>query len=146
MRDRDRFTLDVHHTLPQIGAPARAAWVALSAHRVTITVVGTPVGTLDRPTSALLIALHAAHHGPSWGRARTDLHRACEVLGPDCWREAAVLARDLQAQDAMGIGLGTVTEGRALARELGLQTRPTPAHRMMWSATAWAERARPSAD
>jgi hypothetical protein len=132
IRDRDRFTIDLHHTLPQVGASAELAWRALSAHGVTITVVGAPVETLDQTASALLIALHAAHHGPGWNRARADLRRACEVLDRDCWRAAARLARDLRAETAMGIGLGTVTEGCTLARELGLKVKPTLADRLRW--------------
>lgn len=142
IRDGDGFTLDVHHTLPQIGVPSGSAWRALGAHGATIMVVDTPVETLDRPASALVIALHAAHHGPGWNRARSDLRRACEVLERDCWQAAAQLARELRAEAAMGIGLGTVTEGCALARELGLPTKPSLARRLMWSGIAWSERRR----
>jgi hypothetical protein len=142
IRDGDRFVLDVHHTLPHIGAPPASAWRALSAHRVRIMVVDTPAETLDRPASAFVIAVHAAHHGPGWNRARSDLRRACEVLERDCWHAAAQLARELRAEAAMGIGLGTVSEGCALARELGLATRPSLANRLMWSGIAWRERRR----
>jgi hypothetical protein len=132
VRDGDRFTIDLHHTLPLVGATAARVWRALDAHRATITVVETEVETLDRTASALLIALHAAHHGPGWNRARTDLDRACEVLDRDCWDAAARLARDLQAERQMGIGLGTTDGGRAIARGLGLRTRPTVALRLRW--------------
>jgi hypothetical protein len=133
IRARDQFTVDLHDNLPQVGASADLAWRALQAHRATITVVRARVQTLDRTASALLIALHAAHHGPDWNRARTDLQRAYRALERDCWHAAALLARDLRAEAAMGIGLGTVEEGRTLARELGLPTKPTPAYRLMWS-------------
>jgi hypothetical protein len=142
IRDRDQFTVDLHNTLPQVGVSAELAWRELRAHRVTITVVDDRVRTLDRAASALLIALHAAHHGPAWNRARTDLQRACELLERDCWRAAALLARDLRAEAAMGIGLGTAEQGCALARELGLRTKPTLAYRLMWSGIAWTERGR----
>jgi hypothetical protein len=140
VRDRDRLTVDLHHTLPRVGASAEETWRALRAHEVTITVAEARVQTLDQPASALLIALHAAHHGPAWDRARTDLRRACEVLDRDCWRAAALLAHDLRAEVEMGIGLGAAEEGRVLARELGLKTKPTPAHRLRWSAIAWTQR------
>ncbi len=140
VRDRDRFTLDLHTTLPTIGASAEPAWRALRAHRVTITVVGAQVETLDRTASALLIALHAAHHGPDWNRCRIDLQRACDVLERECWHAAACLARDLKAEAAMGVGLGTVKDGRAIARELGLRTEPTLAYRVRWSGAAWINR------
>ena len=142
VRDGDHFTLDVHHTLPHIGVSSGSAWRALSAHAVRIMVVDTPAETLDRTASAFLIAVHAAHHGPGWNRARSDLERACEVIGRDCWQTAAQLARELRAEAAMGIGLGTVTKGRALAPELGLPTKPSLAFRLMWSGAAWRERRR----
>ncbi len=140
VRDRDRFTVDLHHTLPLVGVSAAGMWRALRAHQATITVIEARVQTLDRPASALLIALHAAHHGPSWNRAGTDLRRACEVLDRECWRAAALLARDLRAEAEMGIGLGTVGEGRALAGELGLATKPTPAQRLRWAVIAWTQK------
>jgi Uncharacterised nucleotidyltransferase len=142
VRDGDRFTVDLHATLPQAGATAPLMWHTLRAHRATITVAGTLVQTLDRPASALLIALHAAHHGPDWNRTRTDLQRACERLEPACWQAALRLARELRAEAAMGIGLGTVEEGHAVARELGLSTRPTLAYRLMWSWATWLGRGR----
>jgi hypothetical protein len=142
IRDRDRFTVDLHETLPLLGVSAAEARRLLSAHRVTITVAGAEVETLDRPASAVLIALHAAHHGPHWHRARVDLQRACAVLPTDCWREAARLARDLRADSAMGIGLGTTEEGRMLARTLELRANPTPADRLRWTGSAWTERVR----
>jgi hypothetical protein len=141
-RDRDRFIVDLHQTLPLLGASAAEAWAALSTHRIAIAVVGTEVETLDRPASAMLIALHAAHHGPHWHRARADLERACAVLEPDCWRDAARLARELRAQSAMGIGLGTTDEGRALARAVGLRAAPRASDRLRWWGSARTERAR----
>ena len=142
IRDSDRFVVDLHRTLPEVGTSAQETWHALCAHRTTITVANAPVETLDRTASALLIALHAAHHGPRWERARADLERACEVLDRDCWLGAAMLARELLAEDPMGVGLATTARGRALATELGLPTAPTLARRLGWWGIAWLERRR----
>jgi hypothetical protein len=144
VRDRDGFTIDLHRSVPRTGAPPEAVWRALSAHRQTITVVEAQVETLDPTASALLIALHAAHHGPGWNRARTDLQLACERLEHDRWRAAKLLARSLRAEAAIGIGLGTVNEGCVIARELGLRTRPTLGYRLNWLATSWIDRRRRS--
>jgi hypothetical protein len=128
--------------LPLVDASTAEVWRALAAHRVTITVVGSEVETIDRAASALLIALHAAHHGPAWGRARADLERACEVLEPACWRAAERLARDLGAVTAMGIGLGTTPGGCAIAHRLGLRAEPTVTYRLIWPVIAWIDRRR----
>jgi Uncharacterised nucleotidyltransferase len=139
LRDRDQFVLDLHHTLPLVGASAEDTWRALDAHRATITVADAEVETLDRTASALMIALHAAHHGPRWKRAHTDLQRACALLDRECWTAAAQLARRLKADAAMGIGLGTVGDGRALADALGLTAKPTIAYRLRWWVSARRE-------
>ena len=133
VRDRDAIAVDLHDTLPMAKVSTDDTWRALSAHRTTITVVGSEVETLDRQASAMLVALHAAHHGPGWNRARVDLERACDTLDPDCWRAAAGIARALNAEQSMGIGLGTTDAGREIARALGLRTRPTPADRVRWA-------------
>jgi hypothetical protein len=142
IRDDDRFVVDLHHTLPEVRASAEETWRVLRAHRSSITVVDAPAETLDRTASALLIALHAAHHGPRWNRAREDLERACVVLERDCWLAAARLAHDLRAGAAMGIGLATTSAGRAIAGELGLPTSVPVARRVAWAGIAWLQRRR----
>jgi Uncharacterised nucleotidyltransferase len=142
IRDGDRFVVDLHHTLPEVGTSADETWRALRAHRSSITVVDAPAETLDRTASALLIALHCAHHGPRWNRAREDLERACAVVDRDCWLAAARLAHDLRAGAAMGIGLGTTPAGSALARELGLPTAAPLARRAAWTGIVWLDRRR----
>jgi hypothetical protein len=139
---RDGFTVDLHDTLPHVGAQPLEVWQALIGHVVAITVAGAEVETLDGAGSALLVALHAVHHGPRWNRARTDLQTACEVLERDCWRAAAKLAHDLRGERAMGVGLGTAAEGAALARELRLQSSPRVADRLRWAGVAVTERRR----
>lgn len=142
IRDGDRFVVDLHHTLPEVGASAEETWRALRAHRSSITVVDAPAETLDRTASVLLIALHAAHHGPRWNRGREDLERACVVVDRECWRAAARLAGDLRAQASMGIGLATTSAGCALAGELGLPTAAPLARRVAWAGIARLERRR----
>jgi hypothetical protein len=138
LRDRDQLTVDLHDSLPQCGAPARVVWQHITRHLDVLTVGGVRTETLDRPASALLIALHAAHHGPRWGRAAMDLERALTVFDDHCWGAARELAVALDAQAAMGVGLGTSAEGRALARRLSLVTEPTTAQRLLWDGAPWS--------
>jgi hypothetical protein len=138
LRDGDKLAIDLHDSLPQCGAPVRVVWQHITRHLDVLTVGGVRTETLDRPASALLIALHAAHHGPKWGRAVMDLERALTVFDDQCWEAARELAVALEAQAAMGVGLGTSAEGRARARRLSLVTEPTPAQRLLWDGAPWS--------
>lgn len=138
LRDADGLAVDLHHSLPQVSAEPEAVWAAVSAHVTTIDVAGAPTDVLDPAASALLAALHAAHHGPHWGGALEDLTRAVEVLGQETWRDAARVAADLQAETAMGVGLGLTTSGRRVAEALDLPTTPSLALEMLWSGEPWS--------
>jgi hypothetical protein len=70
-----------------------------------------------------------------------DLRRAISQLDDDCWRDAARLASEFGADDAMGTGLHLVKAGVPLAKRLGLPWAPS-AHSMLnwgmpWDATVW---------
>ncbi len=106
-----QFVIDLHDNLPQCGAHADLVWRALGEHLVVEEIAGSPTATLDRPASALLVALHAAHHGPGWDPGARDLAAAVEMFDLDCWREARALASTLEAEVALGAGLGTSESG-----------------------------------
>ncbi len=118
--------VDLHHTLPQIAADPAKVWEVVADHRSVIDVVGSPTEVLDPPASALLIALHAAHHGPDWGGTDQDLERALEVLDDSVWEEARDMAIALGAERQMGTGLGLNDVGARLARRLGLDPGGQP--------------------
>jgi hypothetical protein len=137
VRESDQVAVDLHHSLPQVPADPDVVWSALQRHAHELDVAGVPADVLDPVASALLIAVHAAHHGPAWGGAMRDLEVALRVLDESVWQEAGVLARDLQAERAMGVGLGLSILGQALAESLGLDSRPTRAFESLWSGASW---------
>lgn len=136
LRERDGCIIDLHDSLPQCGASPSVVWQALSQHLDVATIGGVATETLDRVASALLVALHAAHHGPSWGTI--DLEAAVEVFDLDCWRAARDLAVTLEADAALGVGLGMTERGREIARELALPYQPSAANRLQWSGAPWS--------
>ena len=137
LRDRDSFVVDLHDSLPQCGAPASIVWAALADHLVLEEIGGIPTATLDHTASALLVALHSAHHGPGWGPSR-DLDAALELFDLDCWLAARELAVTLEAEAALGAGLGTSEEGRKIAALLSLSSEPTVARRLQWDGAPWS--------
>jgi hypothetical protein len=136
-RERDGVTIDLHRTLPQVSADPGLVWSELCRHTVTMDIGGAATPVLDRPASALLVALHAAHHGCAWGSAIEDLRRATERLDLACWGEALELASTLDAIAAMGTGLGLTPAGTAIAERLGLGTTPSFGLLLRWSNAPW---------
>lgn len=136
-RERDGVTIDLHHTLPQLVIDPLTVWDVLAQHTITIDVGGSATEILDPPASALLVALHAAHHGQAFGSAVEDLRRAAQRFDAECWREACALAATLDAIAPFGTGLGILPEGRAIAEQLGLSTDPSFGLRLRWSDAPW---------
>ena len=136
-RERDGVTIDLHHTLPQVVAEPALVWTEVSRHTTELKVGGVCTTILDRPASALLVALHAAHHGREWGGAMEDLRRATERFDIACWQEALELATTLDARAAMGAGLGLTPKGVALAEQLGVPTDPSFGLLLRWNAAPW---------
>jgi len=120
VRASDRVTVDVHRTLPGLGVDAERAWRILSTDPDTVEVGGYLAPTLPMPGRALLIALHAAHHGDASVKTLTDLERAIELLDERGWRQTSALARELGAVDAFSTGLRLTPAGAELAETLGL--------------------------
>jgi Uncharacterised nucleotidyltransferase len=119
-RGRDGVTVDLHRTLPGAGVDDETVWGAISEDVEAMTVAGRPAAVLSLPARALLVALHAMHHGREWGTPLSDLERALDVVGDDTWRAAAHLADRLDATDAFAIGLRLHLRGAELADRLHL--------------------------
>jgi hypothetical protein len=126
-----RKSVDLHWRIPGVGVPAERAWDVLAARTASIA-VGSAVGeSLAPPGVALLVALHAAHHGTTIEPPLRDLERALDRVGSDVWAEAARLASDLDASEAFAAGLRLAPAGERLAGELGLPPVGSPRRRLM---------------
>ncbi len=117
---RNGETVDLHLTVVGARVPASEAWRVLSARTERWEISGADVEVLDASARALLLALHAAQHGSSFGHTGQDLERALSQLPASLWVEARELARVLEAEPALAVGLLSVSAGAALCAELGL--------------------------
>lgn len=132
----DKVTVDLHRTLPGIKAGAETVWRVLSESPDQVRVVGQEIPTLSLPARTLHVALHAAHHGIAWtGRPMADLDRALAACDADVWRQAADLARALEAEDAFVAGLQLTDAGRRLVDTLELSP-PRSVEAMLHARTA----------
>jgi hypothetical protein len=123
-RPADGIRVDLHRSLPGLGADAETVWSALAAPPEMVPVAGHHAPALPFAGRALHVSLHAVQHGADWGKGRGDLERALAVADEATWREAAELAARLDGVDAFVMGLRLTPEGERLADRLGL---PMPA-------------------
>jgi hypothetical protein len=125
--------VDLHWRVPGVGTSASDAWAVLEARTVPFPIGNQTARGLHRVGIALLVALHAAHHGPTLGKALDDLARAVDQFDVDEWRDAALLAQQLEATEAFAAGLRLSAAGAALARDLRLPVTRSPRRTMMES-------------
>ena len=126
-----RVGVDLHRTFPGIGVGTDVLWSVVAAHTERL-LIGEDDGELEipgEPMRALIVALHAAHHGAGESKPMQDLSRAVDRVSPDVWTEAARIAGDLHALDGLLDGLALQREGREIVRNLGLgqPSRRSPA-------------------
>jgi hypothetical protein len=112
-RASDRAIVDLHHTLPGDVDAEDVVWPVLWRRSETLTIAGAEVRILDEPSRALLVAIHAAHHGPGVKTPLEDLRRAATRVPDEVWEDAAGLA-------AAVMGLSQFSEGLALVPEAAL--------------------------
>ena len=118
--------VDLHRSLNGVRASADTVWDVLSADTDTLSVGGVEVEVLCVPARALHVALHAAQHGVDVRRPLEDLGRALRLADDHVWRDAADLARRLDALPAFAAGLRLDPEGARLAERLRLPAERTP--------------------
>jgi hypothetical protein len=95
-------------------------WGAMSQGAERLKVGRAVIDVPGPPGRALVVALHAAHHGDEQLRPLEDLRRAVERVPLSTWEEARALAERLHAVPRLAIGLRLVPEGAELAERLGL--------------------------
>ena len=112
--------IDLHRSLPR-AENAEAVFEALSRDAQTIEIGPVRVRTPSDAGCTLIIALHAAVHGPARERSLDDLRRAVSVVTEATWRDAASLAAEVGLTSSFAFGLRLVDNGGALADRLGVR-------------------------
>jgi Uncharacterised nucleotidyltransferase len=117
---RPSVVVDLHRGIEGVRAEPFELWMALSSGSRRIDVAGVSADVPGEPALALILALHAAHHGRHGGKLLEELRRAVERAGLETWRQALQLAERLEAVPSFAAGLRLVPEGAALAERLRL--------------------------
>jgi hypothetical protein len=120
VRNSDGAVVDLHRTVVGALRDPKDVWFALTRDTETMTISGTPVEVLSRPTRALLVALHAAQHGRGEAQPLRDLERALSKADADIWRRARTMATDIGGEEALAAGLSLTEAGDRLRRALRL--------------------------
>ncbi len=115
-------TIDLHRTLIGAAVPPEELWLRLSQETEQMRLAGLNVEILNVRARALHVALHAASDGIRHGRPLDDLSRALERAPEEVWKQAAELAKALDALPAFSTGLRLLPAGKALAARLELPT------------------------
>lgn len=119
-RRADRALVDLHWRFSGAMASPEELWRSLAEHTMSLSLGGGTVATLDETASAVLLALHAVHHGASRAPALAELERGVERLAPGVWEAAVQLADELGASERFAAGLRLTRAGAQLADRLGL--------------------------
>ena len=125
LRNSRGVVIDLHVSIKGIRLPPQEAWDVLSELTVPWDWAGTPVEALAPHGRAVHLAVHVAQSGLADTKAAHDLALGLQRLHVETWREAARLARRLDALDAFAAGLRLIPAGERLATDLGL---PQPRH------------------
>jgi Uncharacterised nucleotidyltransferase len=117
-------SVDLHRTFWGVGVGGDAFWKAVTAQTERACVGGGELEIPAEPMRTLIVALHAAHHTDG-AKAREDLRRALDRLGPEVWDETARLARELEAESALlNALLLSPPAGVEIIRRVGLEDSP----------------------
>lgn len=122
---RGAHSIDLHRGIWGFDADWPAVWAALTKRTEWMELGGAPVEVPVASIRALMAAVHAAQHGV-WGKPLEDLRRALAIADDSMWREAATVARRVQAIGPFTLGLGLLEPGRELLERLALSGAATP--------------------
>lgn len=123
VRAIDSVALELHWTLTHVGAAPERAWDVLTRASTHTSVCGVNIQSPGPPQLATIIALHVAAHASVNPQPLQDLARALDHFDRATWRDAASVARELEALDAFAAGLRRLDKGRSAADELGLSAQ-----------------------
>lgn len=125
------YWVDLHQSLSALRAHPQKVWESLATGSEEMVVGGRRLRILGRTALAMHVVLHAAQHGLVDGeRPLEDLRRALRVVSLAQWGQSAALAAQLGAEDAFGVGLSLLPEGKELSTALGLAVSARPAVRL----------------
>jgi hypothetical protein len=119
-RERPPVSVDLHRTLIGLRRPPEEVWDVFTSSCESIHVLQTQVEVPSPAAEAVVIALHAAHHGHDLPGTLDDLSRLLSQLSEEAWRAAVTLAERLDATSMFALGLRLVPAGSVLADRLGL--------------------------
>jgi len=117
---RPSVVVDLHNGIEGVRAESAELWTVLASDCHTIGVAGVAADAPGAPALALIITLHAAHHGVHGGKHLEELRRAVERAGLETWRQALQLAERVEAVPSFAAGVRLLPEGAALAERLRL--------------------------
>jgi len=120
---RGSINVDLHRRIVGLGVEPAKAFEVILATAEPFDLGRGRILIPSLPFRALALALHAAQHGPGLDHPLEDLRRGIERLPELTWREAAGLARELEAEEGFASGLDLLREGAALRESLGFEPR-----------------------
>jgi len=120
-RVSDGRNVDLHTIIVGVGVEPEQLWALLIEDVEPVEVVRTRLEGLNAHATAVVIALHAAHHGSDVRKPLHDLARAIERFPQPTWEAAAALAERLAATSAFAAGLRLIPAGAELAYRLQLR-------------------------
>ena len=124
-RADDAVWVELHRGFVGVEASDERFWNELSLRTEGLPLRAGVVAEIpDATARTMLVALHAANHGPI-GTALEDLVRAVHRVPEREWRRAAELANRVRAEGAFRVGLSLIPEGRELAARLELAAAPS---------------------
>jgi hypothetical protein len=119
-RASDGGEVDLHTTIVGAGVARHEVWALLREKIEPVEVARARLEGLNAEATAVVIALHAAHHGSELRQPLDDLARAIDRFPETTWTAAAALAERLAAIPAFAAGLRLLPAGAALAERLAL--------------------------
>jgi Uncharacterised nucleotidyltransferase len=125
VRARGGGNVDLHWTIVGARVEPDTVWSVFEREVEPLDVLGTGLEGLSASATALVVTLHAAHHGARVQPPVDDLARALHQFSHSTWERASELAGRIDAIAAFQAGLRLLPAGGRLADRLGLPDEPT---------------------